>query len=143
MGEVEVLARGHVLFDLLPDLRDGTVGDEEHDDIALVGSLFDTEERLALDPAILLGAHPAGVRLRALTLTDNHLEAVVAHVERLTRALNAVTEDGDGLALENLLSLLKRELLAGRDVFCDGTELDLHFDLFLRLENDCDVLYHK
>ena len=127
VGEIEVLAGSDVLLDLLPDLTDAAVGYEKHDDVALFCGLFEREERLTLDPSVLLGAAPAGVGLGVLALTDNNVKTVVAHIERLTRTLDAVTENGDFLALEDLESLGKGKLLAGGDVFCDCTEFDLHF----------------
>ena len=129
--EVEILAGSDVLFNRLPNLTNRAVGNEHHDDIALVGSLLDGKESLALNPAILLGAVPAGVGLGVLALTNDHIEAVIAHIERLARTLNAIAENCNGLALKNLLSLSKGELLAGRDVFCNCTELDFHFYLSL------------
>lgn len=127
VGEIKILSGSDVLLDLLPDLTDAAVGNEKHDDITLFGGLFEREKRLALDPAVLLRAAPAGVGLGVLALTDDDVKTVVAHIKRLSGPLNAVTENGNLLALENLESLGKGELLAGGDVFCDFTEFDLHF----------------
>ena len=142
MREVKRLARGHVLLDLLPHLANGPVRREKHHDVTLFSSLFNGEERLARHPAILERTAPAGVRALALALTDDHIDAVVPHVERLCRPLNAVAEHGDCLALENLLGLLERKLLARHNVFGNAAKVDLHFSLTpLFFEKRC-VVYH-
>ena len=143
MAEVERLAGGDELLDLLPDLAHGAVGSEHHDDIALLCGLFDGEQRLAGNPSILERTAPAGVRTLALALADNDVDTVVAHVKRLRRTLDSVTEHRDGLVLEDLLRLLERELLAGHNVFRDIAELYFHCLPFFSADwRYFCVLYH-
>ena len=93
--------------------------------VAVIAFLFTTVAANAI--AIVVDrALPAGIGLVALALAHDNLDAIVAHVERLSGPLDAVTEHRHGLALEHLLRLLERKLLAGRDFFCHLAEFDLH-----------------
>ena len=89
------------------------------------------EKSLAGHPAVLERAAPGAVRALALALADDHVDAVVAHVERLGRTLDAVAEHRNRLALEDLLGLLEGEFLARHDLLDDATEVDVHLFLLL------------
>ena len=62
-------------------------------------------------------------------LADDHIDAVVAHVERLGGALHAVAENGDDLVFQDFLGLGKGEFLAGGDVLDLVGEFDLCHDV--------------
>ena len=91
--------------------------------------LFDVEQRLAGDPAVLDGAVP--VLPERLGLADDDVEAVVPHVQGLGRALHAVADDRDGLLLEHLAGLGQRKLFAGDDVLLDAAKIDHCHDSLL------------
>ena len=140
--EVERLAGRDVLLDRLPDDGLRGVGREHHDHVALRGGLFDGEERLARHPAVLDRALPARIGLRGLALADDHVDAVVPHVERLARTLDAIAKHRDRLALEDLLGLLEREFLARYDFLDDAAEIDVHLSLLLfsPLRRNCGIV---
>ena len=92
-----------------PDGALGGVGNEHLDDGALLHGFLDVEQRLAGLPAVGDGAVP--VALERLGLADDDVEAVVAQVQSLRRALHAVADDGDGLVLEHLAGAGHREFL--------------------------------
>jgi hypothetical protein len=129
VGEVEGLAGGEVGLDAREDDLEGAVVDEHHDDGGLLAGFLDVEEGLAGLEAVLGGAVP--VALEAGILADDDVEAVVAHVERLGGALDAVADDGDGFVLEDLLGLLQGEFLAGDDVFLHSAKINRGHDSLL------------
>ena len=73
---------------------------------------------------------------RIFALADDHIETVILQVQRLSRSLNAVADDGDGLALKHFERFAQRKLFAGDNVLLDAAEI--HFchdfsDLILQL----------
>src|SRR5262249_5662122 len=80
------------------------VGEQILNDGAALGRLLHWEESLARDPAVLLSEVPASA---LFAQADDHVDAVVFHVERLTPALHAIAEHGHGLIAENLLEALR------------------------------------
>ncbi len=98
----------------LPGIRDQVL---EHR--RALGGLLEREERLPRNPAVGDGPLPARA---ALLLPDDDVDAVVAHVQGLGRALHAVAQHGHHLVLEHLACFFKRELLAGDDFFFHTAE---------------------
>ncbi len=131
VGEVEGLALGEVGFHAREDVLQGAVVHEHHDDGGLFAGLLDVEEADAGLEAVLLGAGP--IALEAGILADDDLNAVVAHVERLGGALDAVADDGDDLVLEDLLGLLQGEFGTGDDVFLRSAKINLGHNSMLLL----------
>lgn len=100
MGEVESLALGDLGLESGPGLTLGGVGEQVHDDGALLDGGGDVEEVLAGHPAVLDGLLPRGA---VLAHADDDVEAVVAQVEALAVALRAVADEGERVVLEVLL----------------------------------------
>ena len=121
MREIKRLAGSEVLLQSGPYAHHSCIGKQTHHDGALVGSLFDGEERLAWNPSVGLCL----LESLALTLAYNHVEAVVAQVASLTGTLYAVANDGNRLVLQNLTCFLKRELFAGHNFLDDAAKI--HF----------------
>ena len=61
----------------------------------------------------------------ALTLTNNHVETIVAEVASLTRTLYTITNHCDSLVLQNLTSLLEWEFFTCHYLFDNATKI--HF----------------
>ena len=61
----------------------------------------------------------------AFALAHDDPESVVAQVERLSGALHAVADDGDGLVLECFERFFQRKFLAGYDVLFDAAAIEL------------------
>ncbi len=113
-----------------PDGALGGVGHEHLDDGAAPDGFVDFEQGLAGFPAVLDGAVP--VALEGAGLADDDVEAVVAQVERLRRALDAVADDGDGFVLEHLAGLGHGEFLPRDDFFLDSAKINsCHNSMFL------------
>jgi len=123
VGEVERLAGGHERRDARPHLLDRGVVHEHHDDRGLLAGLLDIEERLARLEAVFHRALP--VAGETLVLANDDIDAVVAHVERLRRALHAIANDGDDLILEDLLRLLQGIFFACDDGFHNTAKINL------------------
>jgi hypothetical protein len=64
------------------------------------------------------------IPLELAGLADDDIEAVVAEVQRLGRALNAVTDDGDDFVLEHLAGSRHGEFLPCDDLFLHSAEVD-------------------
>ena len=60
-----------------------------------------------------------------LPLADDDVDAVVAHVQRLSAALNAIAQDGHGLVAEHLLEPFRRIIRPLDDRFDRTADLDL------------------
>ena len=125
MGVIQSLASGEVRFDARPHLNLSCIGKEHADDGTLLGSLFDGEERLSRHPSV---GHGFLVGL-AFTLSDNHIEPIVAQVASLARSLDAIADDGDGLVFQYLTCFLQGKLLAGDHSLEYATEI--HFSHIL------------
>jgi hypothetical protein len=120
--EIDGVALLEVLLDRGPDGLLRGVRHQHLNDGALLGRFLDFEQGLARHPAVGDGAIP--VPLERGRLADDDVEAIVLHVERLGRTLDAIADHRDGLVLENLERLLDRELFARDDFFFDSTEID-------------------
>src|SRR5262249_4573755 len=62
--------------------------------------------------------------LGLLPLADDDVQTVVLHIERLSAALHAVAENGNGFLAENGLDAVRRIVRAFHDGFFDGPDLD-------------------
>ena len=102
VGEVESLALGEERGNGGPCLGLRCVGEEVHDDGALVDGLFNGEEGLAGDPSIFNSLLPA---LAALADTNNDVEAVVTGIQTLSVALRAIADEVEGVVFEVVLEL--------------------------------------
>ncbi len=121
--EVEGFAGGHVRGDGGPHALDGGVVQEDHDDAGAFASFVDAEEGLADFEAIFLCALP--VCSKGFVLADDNIDAVVAHVQSLGGALDAVADDGDGLTFEDLLRLLQGIFFTSDDGLNGTAKVDL------------------
>ena len=119
--EVQGLACAQVLLQGGPYAHYGRIGEQAHNDACLVGSLLDGEQGFTGNPTVgnslLIGL--------TLTLANDNVETVVAEVASLTRALNAIADNGDGLVLQDFTCFLKRKLLAGYHFFDNAAKI--HF----------------
>src|SRR5207249_2153810 len=107
-------------------------------DGALGGGFFRIEECDAGLPAVF---EAEVVGLAASALADDDLEAVVAHVERLPAALDAIAEYGDGFILEDLPDLVRRVVRPLDALFDVGADLDLFHREEPRGEKSQEMLY--
>ncbi len=80
-----------------------SITEQVHDDGALGDRLFDPEEVLAWDPAILLCVLP---RLAILSNTDDYIQTLITHVQRLGMALRPVPDDRHRVILEVFLTII-------------------------------------
>ena len=96
VGEGQGLALGQVGLDgLLVELGLLLIVDEDHDDVGVLGRVGGGHD----GEALALGLGPA---LAALVEAHNNLHAALLQVQRVSVALGAVADDGDGLAVESL-----------------------------------------
>ena len=102
-----------------PLLEDGGIGEQAHDYGAAFAGFLDGEKSLAGNPSVGDGL----VECLALTLADDHIEAVVFQVKALARALDSVAEHCYSFAGENLAGFFKRKFVAGDDCFLDPAEI--------------------
>ncbi len=121
VGEVERVSLAEVRLDGGPERHLPRVGDQVLDDGGPLHGLHPGEERLARLPAILLGLVPRALALRRAA--DDDVDTVFLHVERLGRALHAVTEHGDDLIAKHLSRPLQREFLPGDDLLDDSAKI--------------------
>ena len=84
-----------------PCLALRSVTEQVHDDGTLGDGLVDVEKVLACNPSILLRLFPA---CAILANTDDHVQTVVTEVQTLAVALRAVSDEGEGVVLEVILS---------------------------------------
>ena len=104
-------------------LRDLTsIGQQVLNDVAPSGRLLDLEEVLPVDPPVGDGLVPAP---RAPSLPDDHVEAVVLEVQGLSRSLNAISENRDGLIREALAGFVQGPLVSSDHVFQLVAKLNL------------------
>ena len=103
MAVVERLSRGEIFLDSRPHLNLAGIREQHAHDGALFGGLFDGEQGLARHPSVgdclFIGL--------AFALSDDDVEAVVAQVAGLTRALNAVADDSDCFVLQHFACLFQ------------------------------------
>ena len=137
MGEIEGLAGGEVGLDDGPHGHHRSVGKQAEDDVAPLRCLVYAEESLAGHPAV-------GYRLLvclALALAYDDVETVVAEVERLSGALDTVSEDGYLLAFKYFTCVVESEFFACDHVLFYSAEihfchsLSVFYLLFLSLRN--------
>lgn len=122
MREVEGFPLRQVRFERRPHLRLARVGEQEFDDRPPLRRLFDGEEGLPGNEAVLDGLLPRGA---AFALPHDHPDAVVPEVQGLPRPLHAVAENGHRLPLEDLLGSAQWKFLRGHDLFPDAAKIDL------------------
>ena len=128
--EIQRVAGLEIFLHDRPDGALGGVRNEHLDDGALLHRFLDVEQRLAGFPAVGDGAVP--VALERFGLADDDLEAVVAQVQSLRRALHAVADDGDGLVFEHLAGARHREFLPRDDFFLCSAKINrCHNSIFL------------
>jgi len=94
------LALGHVGSDLLVvDVGAQLIGNQHHDHIASLGSLFDFH-----DLEVVVGGSKLGSLLPVsgtLAQTDDNIDAALSEVLGMGVALTAEADDGDGLAVQH------------------------------------------
>ena len=93
MGEVKGVSGFQACFDGGPQRHLGGIGDQVFDYRSLLGGFLDWKKGFAGDESVSDSLVP---RFRILALADNHIYPIVAHVERLSGALDAVTDHGNG-----------------------------------------------
>ena len=120
--EIQRVARLQVLLDHRPDGPLRRIRHQHLDDGAPAHRLINLEQRLARHPAVL--HRPVPVPLECAGLADDHLETVIAQVERLGRPLHAVADNRDRLALQHLARLGHRKFLPRDDLFLRSTEIN-------------------
>ncbi len=130
--EVKRVARLQAGLDLGPHGHLTGVGEQVLDHRGALGGFLRGKQGLTGDEAVGQGAVPG---FSALALADNHAQAVVAHVEGLARALDAVAHDGDHLGRQHRARLLQGKFIFRHHFFRHSAEIELcHFDsLLLRL----------
>ncbi len=107
--EVEGLALGQVRLQFGPEVFLSRIGEQVLDDRAACGCFFQGKKRLAGHPAVFLGLLPA---LGALAQANDDVQPIVAHVERLALALDAIAENSNGFIAEDLLDAFRRIIRA-------------------------------
>ena len=122
VAEIKGIACFQVALDLRPAEFLSGVGKQVLNDRSLLNRFFDFEQGFAGDEAVLDGAVP--VLHELLGLTDDDVEAVVAQIQRLGRALYAVTDNRDNFVLQNFAGLRQRKLFAGDDGFFSAAEIN-------------------
>ena len=125
VGEIKRLARSKVWLDegpvfLLPRIRKQVL---HHG--ALGCRFFDGEEGHAGLPAVLNGEIP---RTALVAQTDDDIEAVVTHIERLATPLNAITQYRDGFLAKNRTDLVSRIIRTLVNLFRARTDADFFHD---------------
>src|SRR5262249_43810734 len=126
--EVQGLTGGQVRLEGRPLLLLAGVGEQVLHDGAAPRRLLQREQRLAGNPAVLLGQLPAAA---LVAQADDYVEAVVLHVERLAAALDAVAEDGDGFLAQDGPQPLRRIVAPLHPRFRRIADLDLTHARFL------------
>src|SRR5437870_4204264 len=94
-------------LDLWPLLFLPRVGKKVLHDGAALSRLFQTEERFAWHPAVLLGQVPAPP---LVAQAHDHGDAVILHVERLAAPLDTITKHGYGFLAKNVPYTLWRKI---------------------------------
>ena len=112
MRKVQRVARVQAFLDDVPGVLLAGIGQQIHDNGALLGRRLNGKQRLAGHPAVALGQLPAWAALAQAD--DNVGDAVIAHVEALRAALHAIADDGERVILEDGLVLGRRVVAAGR-----------------------------
>ena len=69
--------------------------------------------------------HPSATALSQLLVPDDHVEAVVLEVQGLSRSLNAISENRDGLIREALAGFVQGPLVSSDHVFQLVAKLNL------------------
>src|SRR5262249_3279264 len=120
--EIQGLACGQKSFQRRPVILLASVGEQILDDGPLLGRLVQRKQRLAIDPAVLLGEIPTAA---GVAQADNDMDAVILHIERLPAPLNAVPQDRDRFLAENGLEPLRRIIRALNHGFGSVANLNL------------------
>jgi len=98
----------------------------------LFAGFFDFEQRLSRNPAVGNGFVP---RLRIFTLADDHVESVIFQIQRLSGALNAVSDHCDGFVLQHFERFAQGELFTCGHVLHNSPEIHFCHDfLFLKID---------
>ena len=118
--------RLQILLDGGPLLNLTSIAQKHAEDGALLSGLLDREQCLTRNPSV---GHSLVVGL-ALTLTNDHIETVVAQVAGLSRTLYTVTDHGDRFILQYFTCFLQRELLAGDYSLHHATKIHLCHNSF-------------
>ena len=100
---------------------------EKYQVLAVVGDGLQIPGAFCRDIILLRDPAVADGLLEGLAgaLADDDLDAVVLEVERLSGALDTITDDGDDLVLEDLARLFNAKLIAGDYVLDHAAEIHL------------------
>ena len=112
---------GQVRLDGRPRCDLAGIGKEVLNDRASLGCFFNIEECFSRHPPMLYRLVPG---LRPLALPDNDLEAVVAQVKGLCRALYAIPDVGNRFIPQHIECFLHREFFAGYHLLECSAKID-------------------
>ena len=134
---IKSLARGEIGFDFWPNGYLTSVGKQHANDSAFLYGFLNWKQGLAWHPSVF----QTFIISLAFTLTYYHVETIVAQVTSLTRTLNTIADDGDGLILQHFASLLQGKLLAGDHCLDNATKIHFcHFTLvFMRRQGAVNI----
>ena len=119
MREIKCLACGEIGFQTGPQLHLGCVRKQHTDNGATLGCLFEREKCFAGHPTV---GHCFVVSF-PFTLSDDHIEAIVAEVASLAGTLDTIAQDGYGFILQHFTGLFKGKLFAGHHFFNDSAKI--------------------
>ena len=122
MRKVERISRFQMFFHERPDGPLGRVRNEIFDNSAPLAGLVQVKQGFPRHPSVL--PRPVPVRLELPGLPDDDLKTVVFHIQRLRRALDAVSDHRDRLVLEHLASLRHGKFFSCYDFFLNTAKVD-------------------
>src|SRR5262245_19589282 len=118
MREIQRRTVLKVCFHFLPRGFLAGVGEQILNDGGALNRFGNVKEWLAGNPSVGSREVPTFSGARA----EDGFYAIVAHVERLAAALNAVADLCDGLFAQNLLKFARRQIRALDNCFLDSTD---------------------
>ena len=96
------------------------VGEQVHQDGATLAGFLHFEKGFSFDPSVFKGFLPGGA---AFPLANDHMKALVAHIKRLSRALNTIAKNGQNLAFQHLQGFAQGKLFSGHHFFDDAAKI--------------------
>ncbi|OQC05854.1 MAG: hypothetical protein BWX80_01844 [Candidatus Hydrogenedentes bacterium ADurb.Bin101] len=122
--KIKGIACVEILFDVGPDFLLRAITDQQLNNGAAFAGFFNREQRFARFPTVFHRTVPVFWEL--FRLADDDIESVVTHIQALGGTLNAVTDDRNGLLLQNLSGLGHGKLFACHHFFQHAAKINLH-----------------